>query len=105
MPRGRRAGAAQAAPELGQLVNAGVEPDFAALGARVGQLRVERGWTWQQLADKADINHRQVKDIEAGRRDISYSTLVKLCRVFDFPGLGEFLGPLASPGHIEGYGR
>lgn len=102
MPRGRPPGAPQAVPQLEDLLKAGVPPDLAALARLVGEMRYARGWTWQQLADKAELNHRQVRQLEAGERDISYTTLIKLCRVFEFGSLAEFFEALRTPGTRHG---
>lgn len=80
MPRGRRPGRPQPAPERSVLEREGVAPELARLAETIGTLRVEREWTRQQLVEESDTNNQVVASIEAGTRDPSFTTLVKICR-------------------------
>jgi len=93
MPRGRRPGPPQPIADPAVLRAAGVEDRFIHLAVATGRLRDGRGWTHQQLADAADLNHAVVAGIEAGTRDPSLSSLIKLCRVFSVRSWDELLGP------------
>ena len=53
------------------------------LGKRIKALRLERNWTQEKLAERAKINDKEVSHIEAGRRNITIETLVKLANSFD----------------------
>ena len=80
MPRGRRPGEPQPAPDRSALEKGGVEPELARLAEAIGTVRVQRGWTRQQLADASGTNNRIVLGIESGIRDPNFTTVVKLCR-------------------------
>jgi transcriptional regulator with XRE-family HTH domain len=58
----------------------GVAADLAHLAVTVGSLRVDHGWTRQQLADASQTNNHVVTGIESGTRDPTYTTVVKLLR-------------------------
>lgn len=92
MPRGRTPGQPQPAPRPGELEAQGVPEANARLAVGVAELRLGRGWTRQQLADAARINHAVIAGIEDGSRDPSFSTLVKLRRGLGDPPWEELLG-------------
>ncbi|MBR23267.1 MAG: transcriptional regulator [Leifsonia sp.] len=50
-------------------------PWRAALGSRVRELRIERDWTQEALAEHADIHTTYVSGIERGRRNVSLDIL------------------------------
>jgi ribosome-binding protein aMBF1 (putative translation factor) len=86
MVRGRRPAAPQPAPTLRTLTASGIAHEYAALAVRVGNLRVARGWTINRLSTESGINNRILREIEAGTRDTSLSTLLKLADVFKLTG-------------------
>lgn len=49
-----------------------------ALGKRVRELRKERGYSQERLAELADIHENHVRRIEGGTANPSYLVLVKL---------------------------
>lgn len=51
-----------------------------AFGKRVRQLREERGWTQEQLAEEAGMNWLQVGHIERGASDPKLSTIIRLAK-------------------------
>ncbi|MGZ5441981.1 MAG: helix-turn-helix domain-containing protein [Thermoanaerobaculia bacterium] len=51
-----------------------------AFGKRVRELRTERQWTQEQLAEAAGMNWLQVGHIERGASDPKLSTITKLAR-------------------------
>lgn len=53
-----------------------------AFGKRVRELRRERGWSQEQLAEAAGMNWLQVGHIERGSSDPKLSTIVKLAKAF-----------------------
>lgn len=89
MPRGRPPADPQPPPSARELIAAGVAKEMATLAEVVGELRVARGWTRQQLAAAAGLNHAVVAGIEAGTRDPALSSLIKLQEVFGLPGLAD----------------
>lgn len=66
----------------------------AALAVRLSELRVARDLNWNELAVRAGINGVQVKGLEAGERDPSFSTLIKIATALGLRSLDELLGPL-----------
>lgn len=53
-----------------------------ALGKRIRQLRVERGWRQIDLAEHAGIHENYVSDLETGRKEICLRTLQTLAGAF-----------------------
>jgi transcriptional regulator with XRE-family HTH domain len=56
-----------------------------ALGKRVAQLRKDRGWTQERLAEEAGMNWLQVGHVERGASDPKLSTIVKLAKALRVP--------------------
>ena len=52
-----------------------------ALGKNLNRLRMGSGLTQEKLAEKAEISLRYVQQLEAGQRNPSISTLVRLRKV------------------------
>jgi len=53
------------------------------LGVRIRSIRRTKKWTQETLAEKAGINDKEVSHIEAGSRNITIETLVKLSIALD----------------------
>lgn len=51
-------------------------------GARVRELRTQRGWTQEGLADMARLHRNAVSLIERGDRSSTLETVEKLCKAF-----------------------
>lgn len=56
-----------------------MKDDFIETGARILQVRKERGLTREGLAERADISVQFLADIERGAKSMTISTLRKLC--------------------------
>jgi transcriptional regulator with XRE-family HTH domain len=54
------------------------ENQVVLLGRRVRDLRVQKGWTQQELGEKADINYKFLGEIERGQQNPSFGILVKI---------------------------
>jgi putative transcriptional regulator len=52
---------------------------------RVRELRDERGWTQQELADKVGVSRQSINSIERGRYVPSLVLALTFARVFDCP--------------------
>lgn len=63
----------------------------AAIGARVRTLRLERGWTLDDLADRLDSYRPIVGRLERGRHTPSPLTLVRYAAALEV-SVGELLG-------------
>lgn len=55
------------------------EPSLVALGEVVKALRREKGLTQERLAKQAGITVTYVSRIENGRRNLTWTTLTRLC--------------------------
>ena len=58
---------------------------FVALGARIAQLRKERDWTQQELADKLGVAQQTLAHYEVARIRVPASTLPLLATLFAVP--------------------
>lgn len=56
------------------------DAELKAIGRRVRDLRLDRGWGAGGLADRAGLHWTYVRDLEQGRRRISVVTLLKLAK-------------------------
>lgn len=52
--------------------------DYTILGARIRQERQKHNLTQERLAEKIDVSHAYIGQIERGERSLSLDTLVKL---------------------------
>ena len=51
-----------------------------ALGKRIRELRKERGYSQEKLAELADIHENHVRRIEGGTANPSYIVLIRIAR-------------------------
>ena len=65
------------------------ETALSVFGRRVRQLRDEKGWSQERLAEKADLDRSYIAGIEVGRRNPSLNALATLAT-----GLGMGLSDL-----------
>ncbi len=54
-------------------------------GRRLRELRLERGWSQETLANLADIDRTYIPGIESGKRNVSIVIIEKLASVFNQP--------------------
>jgi transcriptional regulator with XRE-family HTH domain len=59
------------------------------VGRRIAELRRERGWTQEQLAERLGIQANNLQRIELGMQNLTLHTLVRVAN-----GLGVGLAPL-----------
>ena len=55
------------------------------LAERIKALRRERGWSQEQLAERAAMQRSYLGDLELGRRNPSVRTLVKVANALGVP--------------------
>jgi transcriptional regulator with XRE-family HTH domain len=55
-----------------------VKPTLAVLGRRIRERRQVKGWSQEELADRAKLDRSYIGGIERGERNI---TVLKLCQV------------------------
>ena len=52
-------------------------------GRRLRELRLEKGWSQETLANLAEIDRTYIPGIESGKRNVSLVVIEKLANVFD----------------------
>jgi len=72
------------------------DPRLAALGARIRQIRQERGWTRLAAAKTAGISPRFFSQLENGQGNISVRRLMDVADSLEVE-LGTLMGGLSSP--------
>ena len=60
------------------------------VGERIRNLRKERGWSQEELGEKADLHHTYVGAIERGEKNASIDTLEKIAVAFNIEILDLF---------------
>ncbi|MFJ8510198.1 helix-turn-helix transcriptional regulator [Streptomyces avermitilis] len=71
------------------------DPDLTALRVELARLRVERGWTFDELARRSGLARRTLIDLEHGRTTGSVTTWHAIAHAFDVP-IEQLLGALCS---------
>ena len=76
-----------------------LDPDrvLVDVGRRVGELRVARGLTQQQLADAAGIGWKYQQQIELGYENLTLKSLVKMANVLGVTLVDLMKAPAAHP--------
>jgi len=59
-------------------------------GRRLRELRLEKGWSQETLANNAEIDRTYIPGIENGKRNVSIIIIEKIASVFDL-SMGELL--------------
>ena len=54
-----------------------------ALGKRIHDLRVERGWSQYEFSDMIKMNRSYLIDVEKGRRNVAFDNLYKIAAGLD----------------------
>jgi len=56
-----------------------------AVGARIAELRIDRGWSQLELAGRADLHRPYLTGIETGSRNPSLDVLVRIANALHVP--------------------
>ena len=67
------------------------------VGRRIAELRRDRGWTQEALAEKLGSSVQWVSRIEGGTVNLTIHTLVGLARVLDVDMVELFAAPAPEP--------
>ena len=62
-------------------------------GRRLRELRLEKGWSQETLANLAEIDRTYIPGIESGKRNVSLVVIEKLANVFDIT-ISEIFGKI-----------
>ena len=73
------------------------DPNLAAIRLGLARIRAERGYTYDQLAERSGLARRTLIEIEQGRTIGTLKTWHALAHALEVP-IGEILGPLCE-GH------
>lgn len=65
------------------------------VGRRIAELRVARGWTQEEFAERAGVSPGYVRQIEGGRGNITLTTAVRFATLFGVD-VSELFVPPAS---------
>ncbi|MEV6013759.1 helix-turn-helix transcriptional regulator [Streptomyces sp. NPDC051976] len=77
------------------------DPDFDALRLELSRLRAERGWTYDQLADRTGLSRRTLIEIEQGRTIGTLKTWHALAHAMD-TSFDQLLGTLCADHEAPG---
>ena len=71
-------------------------PQLRSFGARLRELRLQRGLTLQNLADLSGLSKTFLSRLESGDRQASIAAVLTLARIFDVSLASLFESPLAT---------
>jgi XRE family transcriptional regulator, regulator of sulfur utilization len=71
------------------------------IGLKIRLLRMEKGWSRQQAAEKLELSTTAYGNMERGETDICVTRLAKVAEVFEV-GLAELLGAEKTVYHLTG---
>ncbi len=60
----------------------GLRSERGALGERIREFRLKRGWTQQQLAERVGVQQKQISSYERGANILSGQTFIALAEAF-----------------------
>ena len=60
-----------------------IELNYSLIGERLRAVRLKRGYTQEQLAERAGISAQHCSGIECGNAKVSLPALVRLCNALD----------------------
>ncbi len=59
-----------------------IQSQLSSFGTRLQELRLQRGWTLQQLADRSSLSKAFLSRLESGDRQASIAAVLTLSRIF-----------------------
>jgi transcriptional regulator with XRE-family HTH domain len=89
-------GAVPPAPNLENLLANGIPRDRALLAVRVGELRVQQGWTYHVLGQHVTMNGTYLRRLEEGKHDLGLDRMLRLAHVFELSSLEQLFGHLPT---------
>src|SRR5580693_8517973 len=83
-----------------------IQSQLGSFGARLQHLRVARGWTLQDLAERSGLSRAFLSRLESGDRQASIAAALTLSRIFDVSLASLFESRLAlEPCAMVRYGE
>lgn len=73
------------------------DPELTRFGARIREIRTERGLTQEELAAQAGLHWTYIGQIERGERNLSLKNVLKLARGLGVAEAELFEPPLSEP--------
>jgi transcriptional regulator with XRE-family HTH domain len=73
-----------------------IKNERKALGRRVREIRKAKGFTLEQLGEKANLSYKYLGELERGNVNISFDSLLKIASVLDIY-IGDFFRPDKKP--------
>jgi transcriptional regulator with XRE-family HTH domain len=73
-----------------------IQSQLSSFGARLRELRGQRGWTLQTVACRSGLSRAFLSRLESGDRNVSIAAALTLARVFDVSLASLFESPLAQ---------
>ncbi len=73
-----------------------IQSQLSSFGARLRELRLERGWTLEELAGQSGLSKAFLSRLESGDRQASIAAVLTLARIFDVSLASLFESQLAS---------
>jgi transcriptional regulator with XRE-family HTH domain len=66
-------------------LSAWMVPAVARFGATIRRLRDERGYSQEELAERAGVHRNYVGGVERGERNVALENIVKLAKALSVP--------------------
>jgi len=73
-----------------------IQSQLCSFGARLRELRAQRGWTLQAVACRSGLSRAFLSRLESGDRNVSIAAALTLARIFDVSLASLFESPLAK---------
>ena len=73
-----------------------IQSQLCSFGARLRELRLQRGWTLQAVACRSGLSRAFLSRLESGDRNVSIAAALTLARIFDVSLASLFESPLAK---------
>src|SRR5580692_3068016 len=73
-----------------------IQSQLCSFGARLRELRLQRGWTLEELACRSSLSKAFLSRLESGGRQASIAAALTLARIFDVSLASLFESELAT---------
>lgn len=83
-------------PSRQQIPDDFIQSQLSSFGARLRELRLQRGWTLQELAARSGLSKAFLSRLESGGRQASIAAVLTLSRIFDVSLASLFESNLAT---------